>query len=278
MYKDGKWARKFIDLQREDGSWGDFQSLSSRGDSVMTTESALRRLERLGFTLADAPIKKAVGYMEMCISGKNTVPDRREKVSDWNVFLNLMLATDIRRFTLENPTANAIAKQWAAVITAAFENGVYDHTAYQTAYRKILCPQYGRINRMETYYPVSLLVGELNETTERLFVKHLIQNPTGIYYIYDKPICTPPNDFGGKETSRYLAALELLAAYPTARNELHFAVDWINAHRLDDGSWDLGSTANDKIYLPLSDDWRKASTRIADCTHQITALLQNLEC
>ena len=46
----------------------------------------------------------------------------------------------------------------------------------------------------------------------------------------------------------------------------------------EDGSWDLGSTANDKIYLPLSDDWRKASTRIADCTHQITALLQNLEC
>ncbi|MDE6906674.1 MAG: hypothetical protein K2P21_00685 [Lachnospiraceae bacterium] len=49
MHKDTKWAKQIISMQREDGAWGDFHTLSSSSNSPLTMERALRRLERLGF-------------------------------------------------------------------------------------------------------------------------------------------------------------------------------------------------------------------------------------
>jgi len=58
-YKNGKWAKKIIELQYDDGSWGYFHSLSNPAlEQSITTEQALRRLEILGFTIDDKPIKK----------------------------------------------------------------------------------------------------------------------------------------------------------------------------------------------------------------------------
>ena len=51
--------------------------------------------------------------MSDCLVGKKTIPDRVEKVHDWNVFLSLILSTGIRRFTKDNPVANKVAEQWA---------------------------------------------------------------------------------------------------------------------------------------------------------------------
>jgi hypothetical protein len=73
-YKNEKWARKIIELQNDDGSWGYFHSLSNpTPEQPMTTEQALRRLEILGFTIDDKPIKKAVKYMNDCLTGKNRI-------------------------------------------------------------------------------------------------------------------------------------------------------------------------------------------------------------
>ena len=51
MHKDGKWARNIIALQEDDGKWGCFHSLSKIYNAPITTEQALRRLERLGYTM-----------------------------------------------------------------------------------------------------------------------------------------------------------------------------------------------------------------------------------
>lgn len=40
--------------------------------------------------------------------------------------------------------------------------------------------------------------------------------------------------------------------------------------------WDMGKTVNDKVFFPLSNDWRKKETREADCTERIDALLKDL--
>ena len=72
MHKDTKWAKQIISMQREDGAWGDFHTLS----------------------------------------GKREIPDRREKLVDWDVFTSLMLSTWIRRFTKDVPIANQVADQW----------------------------------------------------------------------------------------------------------------------------------------------------------------------
>ena len=76
MHADTKWARKIISLQDDEGKWGYFHSLSQLSNAPMTTEQALRRLKYLGFTIEDNCIKKAVGYMNDCLTHRKEIPDR----------------------------------------------------------------------------------------------------------------------------------------------------------------------------------------------------------
>ena len=242
----------------------------------MTTEQALRRLERLGFTIEDKPIQKAVSYMSECLSGRNSIPDRREKIHDWDVFTALILSTWIRRFTLDNAAANLTAGRWAAVITAAFENETFDRRAYETAYHEILRPNGGRLLDPANFYPVSLLSGCLNKEVEEAFVDWLITQEDGIYYIYGSPITKLPEMFESKQASHYLGAVELLAEYSCAGEKLAYVADWLEANRKTSGKWDMGPAVKDHVYFPLSDDWRSRDSRENDCTERISQLMKKL--
>lgn len=276
MHKDGKWAKQIIALQDAEGKWGCFHSLSQFYNAPITTEQALRRLERLGFTVEDACIQKAVSYMNDCLIGKKTTPDRREKVHDWDVFMSMLLATWIRRFTNDNCNANQVAKQWAEIVSVAFKSGTYDREEYISAYKTILKPNGGRIIDFHNFYPISLLSDCLDQETEEAFIDHILNNDNGIYYIYEDKITILPQVFESKKASRYLAAVELLAKYKYAKYKLKFVVDWLNDNRNEYGKWDMGKSVHDKMYFPLSDDWRKRETREADCTERITAFINEL--
>lgn len=276
MHKNGKWAKQIIEWQNTDGSWGDYHSLAVAGNSRITTEQAVRRLERLGYTIEDECIQKAVQYMSDCLVGKKTIPDRVEKVHDWNVFLSLILSTGIRRFTKDNPVANKVAEQWVEIVTAAFTDGSYNYDKYVEAYKNILKPNGGRIIGIENYYPVSLLCDCLDEKTECAFVEHILNFDKGIYYIYDGKLTAPPQEFQSKNASRYLGAIELLVRYKRARHKFGFVSNWLNANRNENGKWDMGKSVNDKLYFPLSDDWRKNETREADCAERIEKILNML--
>lgn len=278
MHRDGKWAKQIINLQERDGKWGCFHTLSQFYGAPLTTEQALRRLERLGYTIEDECIQKAVGYMDDCLVGKNEIPDIREKLHDWDIFTSLMLATWIRRFTSDNPNANRVAGKWADVITSAFAKGVYDHDEYVSAFHNILGlkPNGGRLIDFVNFYPISLVQGCLDEKMESLIVDYVINRDDGIYYIYESRLSILPQVFESKNASRYLAAMELLSKYRHAVTKLNFVVDWLNANRNERGKWDMGRTVSDKVYFPLSDDWRRKGTREADCTERIEKLLNEL--
>ena len=278
MHKDGKWAKNIIALQEDDGKWGCFHSLSQFYNAPMTTEQALRRLERLGYTIEDECIQKAVSYMDDCLTGKKSIPDRQEKVHDWNIFTSMILATWIRRFTLDNPNANKIAKQWADVVSSAFAGGVYNHSDYIVAYHEILGmkPNGGRLIDFMNFYPISMFADCLNSKTEIALMNYALNKENGIYYIYDKRLSVLPCTFESREASCYLGAIELLSKYKYARGKLKFVADWLLDKRSIDGKWDMGQTVNDKVYFPLSDDWRKKEKREADCTERIDALLKVL--
>ena len=277
MHKDTKWAKQIIAWQEADGKWGCFHSLSQFYGASMTTEQALGRLERLGYTIEDECIQKAVSYMNDCLTGKQEIPDRKEKVHDWGIFTSLILATRIRRFTNDNLKANQVAKQWADIITYAFEKGIYNHEKYVAAYREILGlkPGGGRLIDFVNFYPISLLNDMLDKKTEEAFINYLIHHDSGIYYIYESCISDVTENFMSKKASRYLAAIELLARYPNAKYQLGYVVDWLNQYRIED-KWDMGKDVNDKVYFPLSNDWRKKETRIADCTERIKSLIEQL--
>ncbi|NLA85553.1 MAG: hypothetical protein GX854_13825 [Clostridiales bacterium] len=281
-YRNSKWASEIIELQKDDGSWGYFHTLSNPSKrNPITTEQALRRLEILGYTINDKPIIKAVSYMQDCLAGKKSIPDRREKLHDWDIFTALMLSTWIRRFTKNDYNANDIAKKWAEIISHAFEKGVYDNNLYVDTYKKVhgLPPKGGRLLDLATFYQVSLVTDSLDDKTASAFMDYLLQNQSGIYYIYGKQLSILPQTFKSKEASRYIAAIELLAEYrnPGCKEKLMFVVDWLESSKEHEGYWDMGTTAKDGIRFPLSDSWRKKELRVKDCTYRISKLIKKLE-
>jgi hypothetical protein len=136
-YKNGKWAKQIIDLQKEDGSWGYFHSLSMpMPGKAITTEQAINRLKRLGFTKNDEPIQKALAYMHNCLADTSQMPDTREKRMDWDIFIELMLSAWIRKFIDDDPIANGIAEKWRTIVEAAFRSGQYDPNKYINSFMK----------------------------------------------------------------------------------------------------------------------------------------------
>lgn len=274
MHRNSKWAQKLLELQDDEGKWGWFHTLSRFCDSPVTTEGALRRLERLGFTREDECVRRVLAYMHACLTGEKQLPDRREKRHDWDAFTRLMLAANICRLTDDDRAANAVAEQWAQVVNAACAGGEFDQTEYLGAYRRVFgkAPLGGRLEDAVSFYQASLLRKGLTPEAERTWLRYLLQRADGIYYVYEKRVAEPPERFMSREASRYIAVLELLADYKCAGECLQFAVRWLESSRLPDGSWDMGPSANDCIFFPLSDSWRRPETRIADCTERIGAL------
>lgn len=279
-HKSGVHAKKLIALQREDGAWGHFHSLSQNSGAPVTTEQALRRLERLGFTQKDAPIQKALSYMSDCLAGKKELPDRREKTHDWDLFTRTMLSAWIRRFTDADARANEIAALWGDTVSFAYKDGHYDHEAYLAAYKENFNakPFGARLVNFTAFYGVSLVSKTLDKRVEQAFFEDILSRPTGIYYIYDKTLLSPPDNFQSKDASRYLGAVELMLEYesPICRAMLFPVAHWLEANRCEDGLWDMGTKVKDNIYFPLSDSWRTAQYRKQDCTERIERVYRAL--
>lgn len=278
MHRESRWALELLALQDEQGKWGPFHSLSRTSRSPVTTEQALRRLQRAGYTMDDPCIQRAVSYMERCLAGEETLPDRPEKGPDWDVFVSLMLAAWIVRFTPDCPAANRVAGQWARIITRSFARGAFCASEYVLAYRETfgLPPCGGRLKDYVNFYPLALMRGRLDQATGSALLDDVLGRADGIYYVYARPLSRLPSCFASREASQYLGAIELLAGYPSAGEKLRFVADWILANRNASGKWDMGSGARDGVYFPLSSDWRRRETREADCTHRMRALLRAL--
>jgi hypothetical protein len=249
----------------------------------MTTEQALRRLEILGYTIDDKPIKRTVSYMNDCLIGKIKTPDREEKTHNWKIYTELMLSTWIRRFTRENKPANKAALKWRELIDAAFKKGLYDHNEYIAKYENIfetkLNPKAGRLVDFVHFYPVSLLTNLLDREIEARYFKYVVEHDGGMYYIYSGKLNIVPENFQSRNASYYLGAIELLSKYdnPECKKQLQFVVKWLKENMLTKNVWDMGKEAKDGVNFPLSDSWRTDEDRIRDCTYRIGNLLNTLE-
>lgn len=279
-HRNGCWAQEILALQHEDGTWGEmFHSLAQPdGKHPLTTEQALRRLWRLGFTLRDEPIRRAVDCMTACLRDERRIDDYWEKGHDWALYTKLMLSAWVRLFDPDNETARGFAMRWARIMEQTFASGTYEHGAYLAAYEQELSSKAkaAREGDFVTFYPLVLLQGMLSAETESSMLDYVLAHPAGMYYIYGKPLNQLPATFASKETSRYLAAVEIMAGYAAGPEKLGFVADWLLANRDENGQWDLSAKAKDQVYFPLSDSWRTAQARRADCTQRVQALLQRL--
>lgn len=275
-YKYGKWAKEIVCSQHDNGSWGQFHSLKSTGPFKYTTEMALRRLWILGYTKEDLPVQNALQYMKGCLE-TGEIPDPREKSHNWDAFVALIVSTWIRMFESGYEPANRIAEQWKRVMNKTFAGERYDHEAYLKAQQVEFHekPRGGRFVDFVSFYPVALLAGCLEQDIERKYIDYILHHKEGMYYIYDKPLDQPP-EWGTKAASWYLWAMELLLRYETAGEQLGYVREWLLENQLEDGRWDLSQKANDKILLPYSDSWRKAETRISDCTERVRRAIEKI--
>ncbi|MDF2672306.1 MAG: hypothetical protein K0R09_571 [Clostridiales bacterium] len=273
-----KWVKDILMLQQEDGSFGHFHSLSYSNNYSITTEQALRRLRVLGLDYRDLCIKKIVMYMEGFLLGKEKFPDRREKIHDWDIYTHLMAATQIRRFFPESELAMGIANQWKEIIEYAFSDNGYNQRRYEEVYEAIFSikPRGGRLVDFVHFYPLILLGGLLSKKIECLVLDYVINHPTGIYYVYDKPLNILPESFTSKQGSRYLSGIEILSEYTNSKDKLSFAADWLMNNVSEDGFWDMGTAVKDNVVFPLSSSWRNNFNRKLDCTVRIMALLTKL--
>lgn len=279
-YRNGKIAQQIIQLQNDDGTWGnEFHSLSIPNKRhPLTTEQALRRLKILGFTIQDEPIRKAVDCMTSCLRGERKIDNSWEKTHDWNLFTKLMLSTWVRIFEPENEIAVHFAKHWANIIEKTFSSGTYSNETYQKAYQEEFNKNTKGARELDfvTFYHVSLLQGLLSKETESRMLDYVISHDKGIYYIYGKPISELPKVFTSLETSRYLSAVEILSGYELAKPKLGFVVEWLDSNKDEHGQWDLGAKVKDNLYFPLSDSWRTAEYRKLDCTSKVLSILKKL--
>ncbi len=280
-YKNGKIAQQIIELQNEDGTWGnEFHSLAMPNNKhPLTTEQALRRLKILGFTINDVPIRKAVDCMISCLRGERKIDDYWEKTQDWNLYTKLMLSTWVKIFEPDNEIALNFAKQWANIIEKAFESGTYNNDTFQKAYseefyQKAIGP---REIDFVTFYQMHLLQGVLPKETENRMLDYVVSYDKGIYYIYGKPLSELPEVFASIDTSRYLSAIEILSGYKSAKEKLGFVAEWLEQNRDENGQWELGIKVKDNLYFPLSDSWRTAEYRKNDCTQKVLSVLQRIK-
>lgn len=273
-YKNGKLADQIISIQHPDGGWGCFHTLNGDSATQMTTEMALLRLELLGYTEEDECIKKSITHMETLLH-TGELPEGKEKTSDFETFVDLIVAARIRRFTDRCEVANEIAAKWAQIITKAFCSGAYSQTDYNACYTKTFGrkPKGGRLADFVNFYQLSILPGMLNRKTESLMLDYVLRLEDGIYYVYENRLNSIPDEFQSKKASRYLAAIELLSRYESGKEKLSFAYDWLKSNQRADGTWDMGSAAKDGVYFPLSDRWDQ-HTRITGSTHRIKKILQ----
>jgi hypothetical protein len=284
-FKKGKWAKEIIELQHDDGSWGKlFHTLSNPvSKQPLTTEQALRRLNILGFTIDDEPIKKAVKYMNDCLTEKNHIPDRNEKThTPWKKYIELMLSTWIKIFTNDNDMANSVALSWCDIINSTFFFFFYDHDLYVCLFEDFLetkiYPRAPRWNDFVSFYTVSLLTNELDKKIESQYFKYVLEHNAGVYYVYPKKLTKVPNVFCTKSTSYYLRAIELLAKYdnPECKKQLKFIVKWLKENMTKNNEWDMGKEVKDGILFPLSDYWKTEENMIKDCTYRIRKLLESI--
>lgn len=273
-----EWVKKVVDQQWNDGSWGQFHSLSSTAGLEFTTEKAMRRLYNLGLDKEDEPIKKVMAYMESFLHGQVALRDRVEKKHDWGLLTRLFAITWLLKFDPDNATAREEADKWAKVVSAGFERDSFDQGLYTEAYQSILKPEHGKFTwGIQNFYIVSLLTRLLAAEIEDRFLDYIMNSNKGIYYIYDRNLTICPDEINSLNSVRFLTAHEILSGYESYPDKGRHISSWLLENRTPSGIWDFGPKVKDGMYTPLSDSWRKRRGREVDSTFRALRLLHRIE-
>jgi hypothetical protein len=281
-YDKAMRSRMVLELcqsQQADGSWGRFYTRNKQVRSAgKTTETALIRAIALGMDKRSPAIQRLITYMEGVLTGKTLWPDRPDKTLEWPVGMSLVTASRLSQIDPDNARAVNAADQWKKIVETSFQSGDFVIERFREIYESTYACQLTMGPAMAfSAYGLLLVQGRLPYDIEKHFIRHVISNSRGIYLVNNRSMHYLPLEFPSRESLRYIAALELLAGFPSAGDLLIKAVEWLQEQANDEGFWDLGSISRDGLSLPLSDNWRDSRCRIIDCSIRILHLLARLQ-
>jgi len=238
-------------IQNPDGGFGRFHSMSS--DSSITTEKALRRFWFLNLNKNHPIVSKSLEYVRKCLYKEIVIPDRREKVINWDVFEELMFSSWLNLFEVEDEKVVSIQLKWKSVIEKSIIDDKFDYTEYKKQYRLMFGNKGLREISPSSFYMVCLLKNILIPSAKKAYFQYLMEK--GIYYIYDKNLYDLPKEFDSKNTISYLIAIKMVADY-AGENELAFVKNWLYKNRNRNNEWEMKNIKPDGIVFPLSENWR----------------------
>jgi len=167
---------------------------------------------------------------------------------------------------------------WAEAVKAAFHSGEYDRQREITALNSLLKCRMKNPIAFHRRYPLLILSATKNRLPsdlERTMLEHVIRSPTGIGYTFEKDISVFPS-ISSRHFWYWVSAHRLLSRFPLCEQMYVDTLNWIWAHRTEEGYWDIGGRIGRKPYscFPLSESWRRPANRIIDSAVEMLALLQ----
>lgn len=259
--------------QNSDGSFGQFHSMSNT--SKLTTEMALRRFYFLNLDKEIPIVDKCLEYVRKCLYKEIVIPDRREKVINWDFFEELMFASWLNLFYINDNKVNQIQSIWVDVIEKSLINNEFNLEEYKRQYRLTFGKRGLKVINPASFYMVCLLKNKLSKDASEAFFQYVMKN--GIYYIYGNNLYDLPIMFDHKYTINYLIAIKLISSYSIQKEELNFVRDWIYKNQSQDGYWHMDKLKSDGIIFPRSNDWRSNKNKLIDIKAFITEILLVLD-
>lgn len=257
--------------QNTDGSFGKFHSMSI--DNSITTEKALRRFLFLNLDNDYPVVKKCIDYVKQCLYKNIVIPDRREKVINWDVFEELMFSAWLNNFHVDDEKVSSIQLVWKSVIENSIIDNKFSFEEYKKQYRLTFGAKGLKVISPSSFYMVCLLAKKLTLSAKQAYFQYVMEQ--GIYYIYNKNLFEVPTLFDSKNTIYYLIAIKLISPY-ASENELNFVKTWIYKHRSLEGYWDMPNLKPDGTVFPRINNWRKNENKLADISQFINDVLSVL--
>ena len=278
VLNSSRWVQLLAAEQHEDGGWGRFLSYDDLAKQKITsTEAGVERAVALGLGPEHPILRRAANYIVRILEGGITVPDRAEKNDRWPAGVQMFAGAALVQIQRDLPILTPLWQRWAQIVSWTFSGGGFDAEAEEQAQREIHGVRDGvGYLGLRNRHAVRLLgsrADQLPAKIERSYVRWLWNQPRGLGYI-DVPFRPPPRILRGHRISGWLGAMQLLSEFPTWRKLASDSIDWLWRQRNEAGWWDFGPRGSWSPLFPLSESWRKKTSRRNDYSTTVLALLR----
>jgi len=273
-----RWVLELKHEQREDGSWGRFHSMGVKAKGkIKTTEVGVRRGLALGLDAADPIFRDTVRYLTRLIQGSTDFPDPPERNDRWPTGKQLFVAATLAQIQPDLQILDEAWNLWANIARRTFASGAYDRDAEIRVHRELTGASVkDSYLLLDNQYTLSLLgsrATRLPNDTEKALVEWVWHKGSGVGYL-GVSLFSPPHHLTLGALDRWFTSLELLSCFPSWCGLAKDVVDWLWAQRNQEGFWGFGPRASMSFYFPLSESWRRKSSRQCDWSTRVLALLR----